>query len=156
GAADAGGPRPQAPPDGRVRGAAAAARPPPHAPAPGGDPLLVAGGGRSGALLRAGRQQLPAQARRLRRVRLCGRGARLLLAGAQPAAARPDGELAMPTSLRVLLVEDSALDAELVLRELRRAGFEVHHQRVASAEELRTALRAERWQLVLSDHALPG
>jgi two-component system, cell cycle sensor histidine kinase and response regulator CckA len=58
--------------------------------------------------------------------------------------------------LRVLLVEDSALDAELVLRELRRAGFTVHHRRVASADELRAALRDERWQLVLSDHALPG
>jgi signal transduction histidine kinase len=58
--------------------------------------------------------------------------------------------------MRVLLVEDSALDAELVLRELRRAGFAVHHRRVASADELRAALRDERWQVVLSDHALPG
>jgi two-component system, cell cycle sensor histidine kinase and response regulator CckA len=58
--------------------------------------------------------------------------------------------------LRVLLVEDSALDAELVLRELRRAGFAVYHRRVASADELRAALRDERWQIVLSDHALPG
>jgi two-component system, cell cycle sensor histidine kinase and response regulator CckA len=62
----------------------------------------------------------------------------------------------VPTSLRVLLVEDSVLDAELILRELRRADFEVHHQRVATGDELRAALRAERWEIVLSDHALPG
>ncbi len=62
----------------------------------------------------------------------------------------------MPASLRVLLVEDSALDAELILRELRRAGFAPQHRRVASAGELRAALRGERWEVVLSDHALPG
>jgi signal transduction histidine kinase len=58
--------------------------------------------------------------------------------------------------LRVLLIEDSALDAELVLGELRRAGFTVHHERVATADALRAALRARRWEIVLSDHALPG
>jgi signal transduction histidine kinase len=54
------------------------------------------------------------------------------------------------------LIEDSALDAELVLRELRRAGFAPHHLRVASGGALAAALSAERWEVVLSDHALPG
>jgi signal transduction histidine kinase len=56
----------------------------------------------------------------------------------------------------VLQVEDSRLDAELILRELRRAGFETQHRRVTTADGLRQALRAERWDVVLSDHALPA
>jgi two-component system cell cycle sensor histidine kinase/response regulator CckA len=62
----------------------------------------------------------------------------------------------MPTPLRLLLVEDSDLDAKLVLRALRRAGFSLTHQRVATEAQLRSALRRETWDVVLSDHALPG
>ena len=36
----------------------------------------------------------------------------------------------MPQSLRVLLVEDNPDDAKMVLRELKRAGFEPISQRV--------------------------
>ena len=43
--------------------------------------------------------------------------------------------------LRVLLVEDSENDALLLLRELRRAGYEVDHVRVHTAEAMREALR---------------
>jgi signal transduction histidine kinase len=60
------------------------------------------------------------------------------------------------TALNVLLVEDSELDARLILRELRRGGFEPTHRRVETADELRRALRADRWDTVLSDYALPG
>ena len=43
-------------------------------------------------------------------------------------------------SLRALLVEDNPDDAELVLRALRRGGFEPTYERVASEEALRAAL----------------
>ena len=36
--------------------------------------------------------------------------------------------------LRALLVEDSENDALLLLRELKRAGYEVDHERVYTAE----------------------
>lgn len=36
----------------------------------------------------------------------------------------------MPQALRVLIVEDNPADAELVLRELRRAGFAPDWERV--------------------------
>jgi two-component system, cell cycle sensor histidine kinase and response regulator CckA len=62
----------------------------------------------------------------------------------------------MPTGLRVLLVEDSELDAELLLRELRQHGFETTCQRVDSRSGLEQALAANSWDLVLSDHNLPG
>ena len=57
--------------------------------------------------------------------------------------------------LRVLLVEDSDSDAELTLRELRRAGFDVRAERVADRESLRSALAAD-WDVVLSDDSMPG
>ncbi|MCY1073247.1 hybrid sensor histidine kinase/response regulator [Archangium lansingense] len=62
----------------------------------------------------------------------------------------------MTMPLRVLLVEDNPDDKELVERELRRGGFEVHSQRVQSGEELRAALRPGAWDVVLSDYCLPG
>jgi two-component system cell cycle sensor histidine kinase/response regulator CckA len=59
-------------------------------------------------------------------------------------------------ALRLLMVEDSDLDARIILRELRRAGFQPRHQRVTTEAQLRDALQRESWDLVLSDHAMPG
>ncbi|HVR87642.1 MAG TPA: response regulator [Planctomycetota bacterium] len=58
--------------------------------------------------------------------------------------------------LRLLLVEDSSDDAELILREFRRAGFEPACERVQSAEALRSALSRGPWDLVVSDYQLGG
>ena len=58
--------------------------------------------------------------------------------------------------LRVLIVEDSSDDALLVLRELRRGGFEPDYQRVETPEDLRAALSNGRsWDLIISDYTLP-
>lgn len=62
----------------------------------------------------------------------------------------------MANALRLLVVEDSEKDAALVLRELRRAGIVVDHERVASAAQLADALERRRWDLVISDYDLPG
>jgi PAS domain S-box-containing protein len=56
--------------------------------------------------------------------------------------------------LRLLHVEDSDDDAELVLRELARSGFEVTRHRVELAASLETALEQD-WDLVLCDYTLP-
>ena len=58
--------------------------------------------------------------------------------------------------LHVLLVEDSHLDAELVLHALAEAGYAVSAKRVQTAEDLHEALKDSRWQLVLSDYTLPA
>jgi PAS domain S-box-containing protein len=58
--------------------------------------------------------------------------------------------------LRVLLVEDSRDDAELNQLELQRNGFAVDSSRVETREATLEALRSHEWDLVLSDHALPG
>jgi PAS domain S-box-containing protein/putative nucleotidyltransferase with HDIG domain len=57
---------------------------------------------------------------------------------------------------RILFVEDSADDAELMLRRLREAGIEPQWDRVATEAALREALAAERWELALVDYNLPG
>ena len=56
--------------------------------------------------------------------------------------------------LRVLLVEDSENDAMLLLRELRRAGYEVDHERVYTAEGMKEALRSS-WGVIISDYSMP-
>ena len=62
----------------------------------------------------------------------------------------------MATPLRVLIVEDSLEDAELLLVELKRGGYEVTHKRVTSETEVRHALESETWDLIVSDYSLPG
>jgi PAS domain S-box-containing protein len=56
--------------------------------------------------------------------------------------------------LRLLLVEDSDDDAELVLRELKRSGFDVAVRRVQTAPSLKAALE-EDWDFVLCDYTMP-
>jgi diguanylate cyclase (GGDEF)-like protein len=60
------------------------------------------------------------------------------------------------SSLRVLLVEDSEDEALLLMNELKRASLGVSWRRVDSAEALRAALNEADWDLVISDHAMPG
>lgn len=62
----------------------------------------------------------------------------------------------MRTPLRVLLVEDSEVDAELILRELQRGGYDPVHLRVTSAATLIEALADRTWDLVLCDYSVPG
>ena len=58
--------------------------------------------------------------------------------------------------LRVLIVEDSALDAELVVAELRHGGYDVAHTRVETARGMIDALNGATWDVIVSDHELPG
>lgn len=62
----------------------------------------------------------------------------------------------MSEPLRALIVEDSEDDARLVLRELRRAGYEPIFERVESADAMRAALAARAWDLILCDYVVPG
>lgn len=60
------------------------------------------------------------------------------------------------SELSILLVEDSSDDAELIDQELRRNGLAAMLHRVDSATGLAHALTHVRWDIVLSDHFLPG
>jgi len=57
--------------------------------------------------------------------------------------------------LRILLVEDSEDDALLLLRTLRRGGYETVHERVDNAADMGAALDGREWDLVISDHSMP-
>lgn len=59
-------------------------------------------------------------------------------------------------ALRVLMVEDSPADAELILRHLARAGYSVEHMRVDRAEDFTFALREGPWDVILCDYCIPG
>lgn len=60
----------------------------------------------------------------------------------------------MRTPLRVLLVEDSEDDADLLLWEIRGGGYDVIAARVDTEEAMRAALERE-WDVVVSDYSLP-
>jgi len=63
---------------------------------------------------------------------------------------------AMGKMLRVLAVEDSEDDFELIRNELVEGGFAVAHERVETAETLMAALELEPWDVVICDHSLPA
>ena len=61
----------------------------------------------------------------------------------------------MDRSLRLLIVEDSAADADMLLLALRRSGFEVTHEVVDTAPAMRAALEGKDWDVITSDHSMP-
>ncbi|AUX43990.1 uncharacterized protein SOCE26_054470 [Sorangium cellulosum] len=61
----------------------------------------------------------------------------------------------MDAPLRVLLVEDSAEDAALLVRCLKRSGYAPTSERVETAEGMQAALDRARWDIVFSDHRMP-
>jgi signal transduction histidine kinase len=61
----------------------------------------------------------------------------------------------MTATLRVLLVEDSEDDAELLLRELRRGGHDPKWLRVDTREALESALDRQSWDAVFADYSMP-
>ena len=59
------------------------------------------------------------------------------------------------TGLRVLLVEDSSMDADLLISSLERGGYEPITERVQTSDEMRAALQSGEWQVILCDYNLP-
>lgn len=75
----------------------------------------------------------------------------------QPEPLLPTAAISAPRPpLRVLVVEDSAPDAFALVTLLRAGGWQVTHRRVANGPDLLAVLRAEPWDLILSDHTMPG
>ncbi|HUI87235.1 MAG TPA: HD domain-containing phosphohydrolase [Anaerolineales bacterium] len=61
----------------------------------------------------------------------------------------------MENLLNVLIVEDSQDDADLIIREIQRGGYQVEWERVETRAALGSALQRKAWDLILCDHSLP-
>ena len=84
----------------------------------------------------------------------------LFLSHAAEQPAQQSRPQAVPTTndpgLRVLMAEDSPLDCELICLRLTECGYRPIVQRVCSEEEMRAALERGQWDIVFTDHDLPG
>ncbi len=58
-------------------------------------------------------------------------------------------------SLKALIVEDNRDDADLLILELERGGFEVESERVDTPNSFKKALSERPWDIIFSDHAMP-
>jgi response regulator RpfG family c-di-GMP phosphodiesterase len=61
----------------------------------------------------------------------------------------------METTLNFLIIEDSDMDVDLMVRHLRRSGYDFNFFRVETEGEMERALKSRHWDLVLSDYVLP-
>jgi len=61
----------------------------------------------------------------------------------------------MGIPLRVLIIEDSEDDTELLVRELRRGGYDPTYERVDTPETMKAALDRQAWDIVFADYTMP-
>ena len=62
----------------------------------------------------------------------------------------------MSKLLRVLIVEDSEDDAELLAIELERGGYDIIYQRVDTKADMQSALeQSSPWDIVIADYSMP-
>lgn len=62
----------------------------------------------------------------------------------------------MAKPLRVLLLEDSPDDLDLLLLHLRRGGFTLTYECIETEKELRKSLSGSTWDIIISDYSMPS
>jgi two-component system, cell cycle sensor histidine kinase and response regulator CckA len=62
----------------------------------------------------------------------------------------------MKIPLKVLVVEDSRDDADLLVHALKQAGYDPSYALVQNADGMRAQLAKSDWDLVISDYVIPG
>jgi phosphoserine phosphatase RsbU/P len=60
-----------------------------------------------------------------------------------------------PKPLKALVIEDSEIDALLLLEQLKAGGYAPESRRVDNAKDLAGALKAQKWDIIFSDHNMP-
>jgi diguanylate cyclase (GGDEF)-like protein len=60
----------------------------------------------------------------------------------------------MAISLRLLIVEDSEDDTQLLLQELKKGGYDPAYERVSSCAALEIALARHKWDIIVADQDL--
>jgi PAS domain S-box-containing protein len=61
----------------------------------------------------------------------------------------------MGIPLKLLIVEDSASDADLTVFKLKKHGYDVVYNRVEDGAHMWQALHEQQWDIVIADHNLP-
>ena len=64
-------------------------------------------------------------------------------------------KISKPQSLRVLIVEDSEDDVLLIIRELKKGGYDTVYERVETDTAMKKALKEKQWDIILCDYKLP-
>jgi PAS domain S-box-containing protein len=59
------------------------------------------------------------------------------------------------TSIRVLIIEGSEDDVLLIIRELKKGGYNPVYERVGTAASMKKALQEKQWDIILCDYSLP-
>ena len=62
----------------------------------------------------------------------------------------------MTKPLHILQVEDSEDDALLLVRQLKKGGYDPQYTRVFDQQNLDRALLSQHWDIVISDHNMPN
>ena len=62
----------------------------------------------------------------------------------------------MKIPLKILVVEDSRDDAELLIYAVKQAGYDPTFARVQNVQTMRAELDRQSWDLVISDYVIPG
>ena len=60
------------------------------------------------------------------------------------------------SALRALIADDSENDVLILLRTLRKAGYEPVYERVWTAPAMKAALQRQAWDIVISDYEMPN
>ena len=61
----------------------------------------------------------------------------------------------LETDLRVLIVEDSKIEAKFTVNLLKKNGYSIVHERVETEEQMVTALEEHKWDVRISDYQMP-
>jgi two-component system, NarL family, sensor histidine kinase UhpB len=57
--------------------------------------------------------------------------------------------------INLIIIEDSADDTMLILNELKKGGYDPFHVRIETEQALDETIKEDKWDLIISDHALP-
>jgi len=60
------------------------------------------------------------------------------------------------TSIRVLIVEDLEDDSRLIIRNLKKGGYNPVYERVETSAAMKKALKEKQWDIILCDYSLPN
>ncbi len=62
----------------------------------------------------------------------------------------------MSKPLKILILEDSLDDTLLLIRELKKGGYEPDYKMIETEEDMKKSLSEEDWDLILSDYYMPN